>query len=186
MKYNVYDFDKTIYNGDSTKDFYFYCIGKYPAVLLVLPKACLGYLKYKTKKYNKTRFKEEAYRFLKYIPDIDTVIQRFWIRHQKKMKQWYLKQHQDNDIIISASPTFLLQPICNKLHIALLIASKVDSLTGKTESENCSGIEKVRRLIEIMPDCKIATFYSDSYSDSPLAELAERSVLVKGDKLYPW
>ena len=25
---NVYDFDKTIYNGDSTLDFYFFCLKK--------------------------------------------------------------------------------------------------------------------------------------------------------------
>ena len=29
MNIDVYDFDKTIYNGDSTIDFYLYCINLY-------------------------------------------------------------------------------------------------------------------------------------------------------------
>lgn len=31
---NIYDFDETIYDSDSTKDFYFYCLKKYPKILL--------------------------------------------------------------------------------------------------------------------------------------------------------
>ena len=30
---NVYDFDKTIYNGDSTRDFYLYSLIKHPEML---------------------------------------------------------------------------------------------------------------------------------------------------------
>ena len=31
---NIYDFDETIYDSDSTKDFYFYCLKKYPKILV--------------------------------------------------------------------------------------------------------------------------------------------------------
>ena len=34
---NIYDFDETIYDSDSTKDFYFYCLKKYPKILLSVP-----------------------------------------------------------------------------------------------------------------------------------------------------
>lgn len=30
---NVYDFDKTIYAGDSTIDFYLFCLKRQPAIL---------------------------------------------------------------------------------------------------------------------------------------------------------
>ena len=30
---NVYDFDKTIYKGDSTLDFYFFCLRKKPIII---------------------------------------------------------------------------------------------------------------------------------------------------------
>ncbi|MBF1089242.1 MAG: haloacid dehalogenase-like hydrolase, partial [Solobacterium sp.] len=33
---------------------------------------------------------------------------------------------------------------------------------------------------------KIENFYSDSYSDTPLARIAENAYLVKGDNLLPW
>ena len=58
--------------------------------------------------------------------------------------------------------------------------------TGKTDGENCHGAEKVRRLHEAYPEVQIAEFYSDSRSDSPLAELAERAYLVHGQERTPW
>ena len=61
-----------------------------------------------------------------------------------------------------------------------------DDVTGKTDGENCHGAEKVRRLHEAYPDVEIAEFYSDSRSDSPLAELAEHAYLVHGQTRTPW
>ena len=46
--------------------------------------------------------------------------------------------------------------------------------------------KKVRRLHETYPDVEIAEFYSDSRSDSPLAELAEHAYLVHGQERTPW
>ena len=44
----------------------------------------------------------------------------------------------------------------------------------------------LRRLHEAYPDVQIAEFYSDSRSDSPLAELAEHAYLVHGQERTPW
>ncbi|MDE6357601.1 MAG: haloacid dehalogenase-like hydrolase, partial [Eubacteriales bacterium] len=90
------------------------------------------------------------------------------------------------DIIISASPEFLLKPICEKLGIKYLIASKVDKKTGKYEGLNCYGAEKVIRLNKEMPNTEIREFYSDSFSDEPLAELADKSYIVLGEELFDW
>lgn len=79
-----------------------------------------------------------------------------------------------------------LQPVCGMLNIDLLIASRVDIHTGLTEGENCYGIEKVRRLKEIMPDFEIEEFYSDSKSDALLAELAKESFIIIGNKILRW
>ena len=43
---NVYDFDKTIYDGDSTIDFYFYCLKKHPKIILCLPIQLYAAVKY--------------------------------------------------------------------------------------------------------------------------------------------
>ena len=35
---NLYDFDETIYDGDSTRDFVLYCYKNYPRTLAYLPR----------------------------------------------------------------------------------------------------------------------------------------------------
>ena len=62
---NAYDFDKTIYDGDSSIDFYFFCLKRNKRILLCLPVQILGFLLYIFKIKNKTYFKEKAFSFLK-------------------------------------------------------------------------------------------------------------------------
>jgi phosphoserine phosphatase len=62
----------------------------------------------------------------------------------------------------------------------------IDIHTGKYDGLNCHGEEKVRSFHELFPEGKIDEFYSESYSDTPLARLAEKAFLVKGDSLLPW
>ena len=89
-------------------------------------------------------------------------------------------------MIISASPEFLLAPICKKLEIKHLIASKVDSKSGKYSGVNCHGKEKVRRFYEEFSDGEIDKFYSDSFSDTPMAEISKKAFLVNGNKITEW
>ncbi|MFA7636707.1 MAG: HAD-IB family phosphatase [Monoglobales bacterium] len=177
----AYDFDQTIYNGDSTRDFYFYCLKKYPQIMKYLPMTLIHAIKFGVGIMSKTKFKEKFYIFLKSVPDIDLAVEDFWKSHEKNIKEWYIAQKSEEDLIISASPEFLLKPICEKLG-AKLIASRVDKFTGKTDGENCWGEEKVRRFHEAGGG-KIEEFYSDSLSDTPMAYLAEKAILVKGNKL---
>ena len=57
---NIYDFDGTIYDGDSSIDFFKYCIHKNKKCLLILPKFLLSILLYiikiKDKEYLKSCF----------------------------------------------------------------------------------------------------------------------------------
>ena len=46
--------------------------------------------------------------------------------------------------------------------------------------------EKVRRFYEEFPDGKIDEFYSDSYSDTPLAEIAKTAYMVDGSNISQW
>ena len=183
---NVYDFDGTIYTGDSTADFYKHCLKKYPAILLSVPGMVLAFGLYLLNIYSKTKFKEKMYKFLKYVPDIDAEVEIFWDKHQSKIKAYYSDTHRDDDVVISASPEFLLEPICRRLKVGKLMASRVDRKTGKYEGLNCRDTEKVRRLYEWKSDAEIVDFYSDSLADTPLAELAEHSYIVKGDEIIPW
>ncbi len=182
---NVYDFDNTIYDGDSTFDFYVYCLKKHKKILLLLPSLCVAFIKYYLFKIgNKTQFKEKMYAFLKYC-DAENDVSEFWDSHAKNIKSWYITQKADDDVIISASPQFLLKPLENILTIKV-IASDVDSESGKYNGINCYYDEKVRRFFEEYPDGHIDSFYSDHYSDEPLANIADKAYIVKGDDIKSW
>lgn len=183
---NVYDFDNTIYNGDSTLDFYFYCLKRYPAILLTVPKQLSGFLRYQIGKIDKTEFKSIFFSFLKRIEIYDKDIKQFWDTHQSKIKSWYISNQNKDDIIISASPEFLLEEICKRLNIIHLIASKVDLKTGEFLCPNCYGHEKVDRFLKEYPDMSIENFYSDSVSDLPMARIAGKAYLLDGDKIKEW
>ena len=183
---NIYDFDETIYDSDSTKDFYFYCLKKYPKILLSVPIMAWTFFLYILGVKTKTQFKEKMYRFLTYVPDIDSALNDFWNVNEHKVKSWYKDRQKDDDIIISASPEFLLKLICERLGIKNLMASKVDKHTGLYDGENCWGEEKVKRLYEKFPNAKCEEFYSDSLSDTPLAELADKAMIIRGNELIEW
>lgn len=183
---NVYDFDNTIYAGDSTLDFYIYCLKKYPSVLLCVPIQLYGFLAYKTGKIDKTIFKSKFFTFVRKVPDIENVVEEFWNEHLPKIKGWYVKQKKTDDLIISASPYFLLKNVCCRIGIKHLIASEVDPLTGFFQSKNCYGEAKVERFFEQFPTSKIDQFYSDSFSDEPMAQIADNAFIVNGDKISAW
>ena len=183
---NVYDFDKTIYEGDSTADFYLFSLKRHKKIVTLAPSLFGAVVRfYVFKKGSKTDFKQVMYRFLRFC-DIDRDVSDFWEINQKKIKKYYLEQKKSDDVIISASPEFLLEPIADKLGISALMASRVDKHTGIYDGVNCHGKEKVRRFYEKFPDGRIDEFYSDSYSDSPLAEIADKAYLVKKEELTEW
>ena len=182
---NVYDFDNTIYNGDSTFDFYIFCLKKHKNIAKLFPSLAKEFAKfYILKKGSKTRFKENMYRFLQYI-DTEIEVELFWKKHIHNIKEWYYINQKNDDVIISASPKFLLEPICKKLGIKHLIASNVSPVDGKYAGINCHGKEKVRRFKNEFSE-SIDEFYSDSYSDTPLAEISKQALMVKGDKICKW
>lgn len=186
MKANVYDFDKTIFDGDSTRKFYFYLLKKYPQISIFLPIQFIYFLPFLFKILPKTTFKQKFYSCFKILNNIDGDVLDFWEKNIYGIKDFYYKNQQESDIIISASPEFLLKPICDKLGIKYLIASKVDKKTGIYSGLNCYGEEKVKRLNLEIPNVEINEFYSDSFSDEPLAKLSKKSYIVLGDKLFDW
>ena len=183
---NVYDFDKTIYDGDSTVDFYLYCIKKHPKLILDIPKQIINMGLYLIGKYDKTKLKEKFYSFLKKITNVDEDIKEFWNKNKTKIKKIYKDKRQESDIIISASPYFLLEPICKEIGIRKLIASDVNKATGKYNGKNCYGEEKVNRFYKEYPNEKIEEFYSDSLSDEPLANIAKSAFIVHDEYITKW
>lgn len=183
---NVYDFDDTIYDGDSTIDFYLFCMKNHPKVISYLPKQCLALLLYKLGKITKTEFKERFFAFLRVIDDIEKDVVLFWDKNQYKIKEWYINNQEKEDLVISASPRFLLSEVCKRKGIFRLIASEVDSKNGIFYNENCYGDMKVEFFLREYPQDKIDKFYTDSVSDLPLAKLASEAYLVDKEKVTRW
>ena len=181
MLINVYDFDNTIYRGDSSVDFFRHCAAKYPRAYLCAISAAPWFLAMLLGFADKTRVKQRFYRYLRHVPDVADEVERFWLTHDKNLKDWYFAQKREDDLIISASPEFLLVPLMKRLNLTL-IASRVVAETGVYEGLNCHGEEKVRRMRELYPEVQIDQFYSDSKSDTPLARLAKEAILVTGDR----
>jgi len=182
---NVYDFDRTIYDGDCSIDFYIFVLCKKPYLIVLLPLQVWGMALYFLGIYSKENMKEKFFIFIRFI-SVQKMVLCFWDKNRRKIKPWYMRQKQDTDVIISASPEFLLEPlVCGYLGVNL-IPSRFDQSTGKYIGKNCFGEEKVKKLYEAYPGGVIESFYSDSLSDAPLADNAMQSFIVKGRKITPW
>ena len=56
---------------------------------------------------------QQLFSFLRRLPDVDRAVEDFWDRNEKGVGAWYLAQKRSDDLILSASPRFLLQPLCD-------------------------------------------------------------------------
>lgn len=180
---NVYDFDKTIYDGDASLDFWKYSVKKQPLLVAYLPYQIFAAILFKSKVISRKEFKQRFFSFLNSVRSLD--LSAFWDQHQCKIKKWYQEQKKENDLIISASPEFILKGMTDRLQVSLM-GTKMDEKTGKIIGENCRGEEKVRRFKKEYQSTSIDEFYSDSKSDTPLKELARKAFLVNKNQLTPW
>ena len=183
----AYDFDKTIYKGDSSIDFFFFCLKKQKSLIKHLPKIGILTFLYIIKKRTTKEYKEQFFAFLKGIENIDSLVLEFWQKQKDNVYEFFLNDEKvlqrPTIYIISASPEFLLKGFTKNFTNIVLIGTKMDKKTGKITGENCKGKEKVNRLNK---NVKIQKFYSDSYSDTPLANLANKAYIVKKGRLIKW
>ena len=112
-------------------------------------------------------------------------VNAFWDGHLQRIYPWYLAQRRDDDVIISASPDFLIGEACRRLGVRW-IASRVDPRSGRFEGLNCWGEEKPRRFEQEYHSAEIEEFYSDSLSDAPMMALAERAYVTTRGRVEPW
>jgi HAD superfamily phosphoserine phosphatase-like hydrolase len=185
MKYDLYDFDGTIYDGDSGVDIVKFAIKKHPSFIFSILASLGIVILYKLGIRTKEQMKTRLFSFLSKIDDIDSFVKEFWETHEHKIKNfWIEKKNHSKDVIISASAVFWLKPIADKYKVCALIATDVDPRTGEVIGANCHGKEKVRRFYEEFPKGIVAKMYTDSVADLPLIEEAKEGILVKRNNLY--
>jgi len=175
---NVYDFDHTIYDGDASFDFILYNFLKSPKLWSHTPSMISAIIGYIFGRYDRKEVKQIAFSFVKDVKDIDLEVDRFWKKYANKLSPWYLEKKQTTDIIVSASPEFLLRPVSDDLNVGL-IATRMDKKTGAIRGENCRGSEKVTRLKRYDASLVIGEAFSDSLSDLPFLQKAKHAYIVR-------
>ena len=175
---NAYDFDKTIYPSDSATHFWLFCLKRRPLTIVSVLRALSPLAAGLAGKLSRGEVKQALYSCLRLIPDVRAEAAAFWDSHIDRIYPWYLARKRDDDLIISASPDFLIGEACRRLGVRH-IATDMDLHTGRIRGENCRGEEKVRRFRREYGEETVEEFYSDSLSDRPMMDLAERGYLVK-------
>ncbi|MBR5504993.1 MAG: haloacid dehalogenase-like hydrolase, partial [Clostridia bacterium] len=182
---NVYDFDKTIYSGDSSLDFYLFCLKSKPSLVKYIPFQLFWLTKYMLGLCDKVSFKEK---FFSFVRDINTkyAVERFWDKNISKVRPWYIKQKSKTDIIVSASPEFLVSSCMKRFSVGNCICTVVSEEDGTFLTPNCYGAEKLKRFKELYDIFNIDSFYSDSLSDRVMAKNSKKAYLVNRNHIISW
>lgn len=180
---NAYDFDGTIYRGNSSVDFILWLLRRHPRLIGYVPAMVLAAIGHAIGRTSTEDFKSA---FFRPVADVDAGLEAelFWTKAIRKTSPWY--KPKKTDVVVSASPEFLLEPACRLLGIRPPIATRMDPSTGRVLGRNCKGTEKTVRFRERYPSTRLRHFFSDSESDRPMAELADRAWLVKRGKPRAW
>ena len=183
---NVYDFDNTIYDGESVFDFYHYSVKKQPKLVKYLFIVMKAMVKYKLCRITVDEFEKLAEKYAKnylnQLKNIDFLVKDFWDKNQHKIKYCYLQQITEEDVIVSASVDFLLEELFSRIGIKNYLATKVDKSTG-TVSKICYRKNKVTLFQEAYPNARIENFYTDSKNDAAMMKISKRTYMVKGDSV---
>lgn len=184
---NVYDFDNTIYDGESCFDLFLFYIKKRPRLIRFLPSVVRAFARYKRGEVTIEGALEEygprIESFFASIENPQADACEFWDGKMHKIKPLYKEMQQPDDLIITASPSFTIKEICSRLGIAGFIASEIEQGTGKI-TRLCMRKNKIKAFLEEYPDTQIDCFYTDSpENDAPLVEIAREAYAVKGNKI---
>ena len=183
---NVYDFDNTIYDGESFVDLFIMVLCKDATLLRYVPTMVSGIVQYKTGTLRlETALEQYSKPFEEYVSalsDIDALVDEFWDKHMHKIKPFYDQVRSDDDLVISASPQIVVDEVCRRLGIKRCIGTQFDRKTGKL-GRVCFRENKIAAFREAYPDAHISALYTDSMHDKPLMDISDSVYFVKGNKI---
>ena len=184
---NVYDFDGTIFPSDCSIGFCIWCMNRHPKLWFTFaPKAIKNVILKKKGKLSEAAMQRKFFSYLTLIDDFDKQIERYWDKNEKKIAKWYLAQKSPDDLIISSSPSCIIEPIAKRLGVHFM-ATEYDREFGVYLNNMMYAKEKAKYIIDHgFP--LIENFYSDSLADTPLALCAEKAHLVtkKASAVTDW
>ena len=183
---NVFDFDNTIYDGETLVDFILYYVKTDYKIWKFVPKLVYIAIKDKFHLFTVEKAINEYASFLEGYYVKNTVkkedVKRFWDENQHKIKPWYEKVRRDDDIIVSGTTDFILEEIMERMGIKNYVGSSIDSKTGKFK-RLCFLENKVKIFKELYPDAHIDNFYTDSMNDRAMMDISDHVFFVTGDKI---
>lgn len=183
----VFDFDNTIYDGESGFDIFMYYLKKEPkAIAKYIPKFGEGFVRYKMGKVPLESVKSEYGYILKeccaHFSDIEQSIVDFWDEHEKKIKSFYPKIQREDDVIVSACPEVMLSEICRRIGVKHFIGTEVDLKTGEI-GRVCYREAKIAAYREQYGNEEIDEFYTDSVNDRAMMDISKDVYFVTGDRI---
>ena len=182
MLIDVYDFDGTIYDGDSTADFVLFCLPRHPELIGGLPRIALAALRLAVKNYNLTQFKTVLFGEMSKRFSLEKEAEAFWQSEKTRAKlgEWFQKTPRDLPIVIaSASPEFELKHAAKILGVETLIGTQCDMVTGALTGKNCKGAQKIERIREVFGEYEVRAMYTDdAKADGPLLAIAKEQYIV--------
>ena len=183
---NVYDFDNTLYDGETLVDFIVYYIKHDYRIWKYIPKLLVIYFKDVCHLFTVEQAIKEYASFLEgYYTTVDNVeetVVKFWDKNQHKIKPFYEQIRKDDDIVVSGTTDFILDEIMKRMGIKNYVGSSIDKKTGKF-TRLCFLENKVKIFNELYPNAEIDNFYTDSMNDKAMMDISKHVFFVKGNKI---
>jgi len=187
MLIDVYDFDGTIYDGDSTADFVLFCLRRHPGMIAALPRVAFAALRLAVASIHLTRFKSILFGEMSRRFSLEEEADAFWksAGTRKKLGAWFFDTPRDLPIVIaSASPEFELRHAAEILGVNTLIGTRCDMKTGELYGKNCKGAEKIERIRAVLGEFEVRAMYTDdAKEDGPLLSIAKQRYIVTHGKV---
>lgn len=188
----VFDFDGTLYKGDSLIDICKHYLLSNPLRSLYFFYLIPCWILWKIKLLPTYKFKSLFIRFLQRDTpaEIEQKIIRFWDTNNdfndsiiKELDKW--KSKGMIIVVASASPEIFVIPACKKLGITQIIASRcLYDGTRFIIEENCRGPVKIKRILEGYPNSEIMAAYSDNLDDLELLKSAQKGYFIKNGEAF--
>lgn len=182
---NVFDFDNTIYDGETLIDFALHYVRTDPKIWKYVPKLLIICFKDAFHLFSVEEAIEAYASFLEgyfiHIKTLDEDVIKFWNKNEKKIKPWYNEIRQDDDIIVSGSTDFCLMKLWKEWVLKTMSVLQLIK-TGKFK-RLCFLENKVKIFNELYPNAHIDNFYTDSMNDKAMMDIADHVYLVNGNKI---
>lgn len=191
----IFDLDGTLINGDSYLLFLYRCVRQFGGATGSLWRVPYYTALYLVGMASNTALKEaflEAGLEGRAVKDVQEVAKKFAEylvgNYANEGLVQALKAHQRDGarvVLATASPDLYVREVAKQLGISEVICTLVEVkegyITGRLLGGNCYGVEKVKRLEEILTPSEFesSVCYTDHYSDLPMLQKVKQGILVR-------